>query len=179
MLEIELFALPDDTLTDISLVEFPAIEQSFLKFSKDDKTPLMFADQERHVITGAALVPDKRIYRNDYNGEYYVYFSADTIRKISEQFFNDYKNKAFTLEHGDNTNSVVIVESWIKESETDKSVALGLSAPVGTWFISAKVNSPEIWQAIKDGVYTGFSVAGTFGTEDVIAEAEKYLSSIN
>lgn len=177
MLEIELFALPDETLTDISLVEFPATEHTFLQFNKDDKKPLLFADNEKHIITGAALVPDKRIYRNDENGEYFVWFSRDTIRKISEQFFNDYKNKAFTLEHGDNTNSVVVVESWIKDSETDKSVALGLSAPVGTWFISAKVNSPEIWRAIKEGVYTGFSVAGTFGT-GIIAEAENYLASL-
>lgn len=180
MLEIELFALPDDTLTDISLVEFPAIESSFLCFAKDERPKYIFADNERHVVTGAVLIPDKRIYRNDTNGEYNVWFSRETIRQISEQFFNDFKNKSFTLEHGDNTNDIVIIESWIKDDETDKSVSLGLSAPIGTWFISAKVNSPEIWRDIKQGVYTGFSVAGTFQShiseKQIIDAAEDYIS---
>lgn len=178
---IELFALPDDTLTDISLVEFPAIESGWLCFSKDDGSArYMFADDERHIVTGAALIPDKPIYRRDLNGEYNVFFSRQTIRTISEQFFRDFKNKSFTLEHGDNTNNVVIVESWIKESEADKSVALGLTAPVGTWFISAKIDDKSLWDEIKSGRYTGFSVAGNFRTavpedERIIGEAEEYL----
>lgn len=179
MLDIELFALPDGTLTDISLVEYPAIESGFLCFSKDNETKYIFTDNEKHIVTGAVLIPDKRIYRNDGNGVYNVYFSRETIRKISEQFFNDFKNKSFTLEHSDITNDVVIVESWIKETETDKSTALGLTAPVGTWFISAKINSPQIWQDIKNGKYTGFSVAGMFTTENIIREAEELINSIS
>lgn len=180
MREIELFALPDDTLTDISLVEFPAIESNFLCFSKDDAKKYIFADAEKHIITGAVLVPNKRIYRNDNYGEYYVFFSKDTIRRISEQFFANFKNKSFTLEHFDNTNGVCVVESWIKDSDTDKSVALGLQAPIGTWFISAKVDSPEVWAGIKEGVYQGFSIAGHFLENDealIISEAEDFLKN--
>ena len=91
MTTIELFALPDDTLTDISLVEFPAIESGWLCFSKDDGSArYMFADDERHIVTGAALIPDKPIYRRDQSGEYNVFFSRQTVRTISEQFFRDF-----------------------------------------------------------------------------------------
>lgn len=178
MVDIELFALPDETITDISLVEYPAIEKNWLCFSKDKKE-YVFSSDEKHIITGAVLIPDKRIYRNDASGEYNVYFSKDTIKRISEQFFSDFKNKSFTLEHGDNTNAVVITESWIKESDIDKSVQLGLDAPIGTWFISAKVNNESLWQDIKSGKYQGFSIAGYFNTltteEQIIAEAEEWL----
>ncbi len=180
MLEFQLFALPDETLTDISLVEYPAIESNWLCFSKDTRNYALSTD-ERHIVTGAALIPDKRIYRNDGNGEYMVYFSKDTVRKVAEQFFTDFKNKSFTLEHSENTNNVVIVESWIKETDADKSVALGLNVPNGTWLISAKVNDPELWKRIKAGEFNGFSVAGSFRTmhspdEEIIAEAEEYLA---
>lgn len=181
MLEIELFALPDETLTDISLVEFPAIESNWMCFSKDKRTYILSAD-ERHVITGAALIPDKRIYRNDASGEYCVFFSKDTVRKIAEQFLSDFKNKSFTLEHGENTNSVSVVESWIKESDADKSVALGLDVPVGSWIISAKVNDEALWKRIKAGEFNGFSIAGSFSgsvdDQSVLDEAESYLAGI-
>jgi len=181
MINIELFALPDDTLTDISLVEYPAIESNWLCFSKDTKT-YTFSDGDKHIITGAVLIPDKKIYRNDNGTEYNVFFSRETIRQISEQFFNDFKNKSFTIEHGDNTNDVVIIESWIKESDTDKSVALGINVPDGTWLISAKVHNQNLWEQIKAGHFKGFSVAGTFSsitTEDqILAEAEKFINDI-
>lgn len=180
MREIELFALPDETLTDISLVEFPAIESNFLCFSKDEPKKYIFADAEKHIITGAVLIPDKRIYRNDMFGEYNVFFSKDTIRRISEQFFANFKNKSFTLDHLDNTNGVCVVESWIKDSEIDKSVELGLEAPVGTWFISAKVSNPNIWEGIKVGIYQGFSICGHFLEDDealVVEEAENFIKN--
>lgn len=159
MIEIELFAT-EEGITDISLVEYPAIESNWMCFAKDVK--MYFADDERHIITGAVLIPDKRIYRNDENGEYDVFFSKDTIRSIAEKFLQNFKNKSFTLEHTDNTNDVTMVESWIKEYDFDKSNAIGFDLPVGTWFISAKIRNENLWKAIKDGVFRGFSVAGMF-----------------
>lgn len=179
MIDIELFALNDETLTDISLVEYPAIESNWLCFSKDVKQ-YVFSDDEKHIVTGAVLIPNKRIYRNDANGEYNVYFSEATIRRISEQFFSNFKNKSFTLDHCDNTNAVTVIESWIKEGELDKSVQLGLDVPVGTWLLSAKVNSPQLWQDIKNGKYQGFSVAGFFTVkptdEMILEEAERWVN---
>ena len=183
MIEIELFPQIDETLTDISLVKYPANESIWLTFAKQNKPIYHFSSDERMVLTGAVLIPEQRIYRRDGNDEYYVYFSADTIRTISEQFLTHFKNQSFTLEHGDNTNDVSIVESWIVEdSENDKSNALGLNLPKGSWVISAKVNSPDLWQRIKvDKEFEGFSVAGMFcvnklAEEEVIEEAERVVN---
>lgn len=183
MIEIELFPQIDETLTDISLVKYPANKSVWLTFAKQNEPIYHFSSDERMVLTGAVLIPEQRIYRRDGNNEYFVYFSAQTIRTISEQFLTHFKNSAFTLEHSDGTNDVSIVESWIVEdSEKDKATALGLNLPKGSWVISAKVNSPELWQRIKiDKEFQGFSVAGMFcvselDDEKVIEEAEKIVN---
>ena len=47
----------------ISLVEEPAIEEDFIALSKHNEIKLKVVDEERRVVVGYALVPDKRIYR--------------------------------------------------------------------------------------------------------------------
>jgi hypothetical protein len=179
MLEFELFPQVDDTLTDISLVKYPAIESNFLMFSKENKMAYHFSSDEKMILTGAVLIPQQRIYRRVGDEEYYVYFSADTIRTISQQFLSNFKNSTFTLEHSDLTNEVTIVESWlVEDNKMDKSAALGMDFPKGTWVLSVKVKNPDLWNRIKSGEFQGFSVAGLFRTSDeqaVISEAEDII----
>ena len=70
----------------ISLVEHPAIEEDFIALNSKR---LEFATQseEKRILMGAALVPNKPIYRVNGEEEFYVYFSENTIRKASEMFF--------------------------------------------------------------------------------------------
>jgi hypothetical protein len=120
-------------------------------------------NQEKRLLMGAALVPDKPIYRTDGENEYYVYFSKDTVRKAMELFFkNGYQNNA-TIEHDYDVDGTTIVESWIIEDETlDKSRAYGLDLPVGTWMVSMKIDNESIWRRVKDGEFKGFSIEGYF-----------------
>ena len=48
----------------VSLVEFPAIEENFIFFGKD-KYVLAKVDQEKRILVGPALIPDKMIPRLD------------------------------------------------------------------------------------------------------------------
>lgn len=182
MIEIELFPQEYDTLTDISLVKYPATESKWLMFSAE-RPVYHFSSDEKMILTGAVLIPEQRIYRRDGNDEYYVYFSKDTIRTLSEQFLRNFKNGAFTIEHGDITNDAIITESWIVEdSEKDKSSALGLNLSAGTWVISVKISNTELWNRIKSGDFQGFSVAGLFASktpeDKVIEEAQKVLDEL-
>ena len=43
--------------------------------------------------------------------------------------------------------------------------------PEGTWFLTGKVNSDEVWAKIKSGEITGVSIDGLFKTTDVKAAA--------
>jgi hypothetical protein len=54
----------------VSVVESPAIEENWIALNKQ-LIELKSIDEEKKILMGAALVPDKQIYRNDKeNGEF-------------------------------------------------------------------------------------------------------------
>jgi len=148
----------------ISVVESPAIEEDFIALKDEQpKIELKTIDKEKRILMGAALIPNKPIYRRNGEDEYYIYFSQDTVRKASELFFiNGNQNKA-TLEHQMDVQGTSVVESWIIEGEQDKSRMYGMDLPVGTWMVSMKILNDELWENyIKTGKVKGFSIEGYF-----------------
>ena len=147
----------------ISVVMSPAIESNFIHLSKHEVV-LKEIDAEKRILMGAALIPDKQIYRrNDKTkDEYYIYFSKATIRKASELFLMNANQNNSTLEHSQKLKGMSVVESWIIEGENDKSKNYGFDLPQGTWMISMKVNNDEIWNKVKLGEVKGFSIEGYF-----------------
>ena len=147
----------------ISIVESPAIEEDFIALKEEERVELKTIDEDKRVLLGAALIPNKPIYRKSGEDEYYIYFSQDTVRKASELFFiNGNQNKA-TLEHQMDITGLSVVESWIIEGEQDKSKMYGMDLPVGTWMVSMKVHNDEIWENyVKNGKVKGFSIEGFF-----------------
>lgn len=158
----------------VSLVEDPAIESNFIALSKQKSSIKL--ENEKRLLIGAALVPNKPIYRNVNGNEFYISFDETTIEKLAQDFLaNDYQHN-ITVDHQEDANDIVIVESWIKTSENDKSVSYGLNEPIGTWFIGMKVNNDEIWQRIKDGFYKGFSIEAVVGLDELINNNNLQLS---
>ena len=147
----------------ISIVENPAIEEDFIYLSKS-KVVLQSIDVEKRLLMGAALVPDKKILRRNADGEYYIFFSKDTVRRASELFLMNGNQSKSTLEHEVDVQGLTVVESWIiEDSINDKSKKYGLSLPIGTWMVSVKVNNDEIWNDyVKTGAVKGFSIEGFF-----------------
>ena len=111
---------------------------------------------------GAALIPNKPIFRKRNETMFYVYFSKDTVRRASELFFQNSNQNNATLEHQMSVNGLTVVESWIVEdTKMDKSAKYGLEMPEGTWMISMKVENDEIWNDyVKTGKVKGFSIEG-------------------
>lgn len=147
----------------ISVVESPAIEEDFVALKEEARVELKTIDKEKRILMGAALIPNKPIYRRNGEDEYYIYFSQDTVRKASELFFiNGNQNKA-TLEHQMDVQGTSVVESWIIEGEQDKSRMYGMELPVGTWMVSMKILNDELWEGyVKSGKVKGFSIEGYF-----------------
>ena len=148
----------------ISIVDKPAIEENFIALKEQTKVNLAEIDKEKRILMGAALIPNKNIYRTDGEDEYYIYFSDDTVRKASELFLMRGNQNKSTLEHEAELNGLTVVESWIIEDEVhDKSRKYGLDMPVGTWMVSMKVNNDEVWENyVKTGLVKGFSIEGYF-----------------
>lgn len=172
-------AQSDSEVSAIAFVDKPAIEKNFLAF-KDVK--LDFAvDSERQIVSGPAMVPEIPIYRRDGNGEYNVFFSKDTVEKIALKFFKKDYQKNLNLFHDPSLSldGVTIFESFISDKSRGVAPMKGFEdLPDGSWFISAKVENPQVWQQIKSGAVKGFSVEGIFSymkkpksLEDSIYEA--------
>ena len=168
-----------DGIHAISLVEEPAIESNFVFFDKE-KVQFAAVNDEKRLLMGPILIPDKQILRIDGEGmPYHVFFKPETIKRLSEMYLEKKYTDKSTLEHDKKITGVNLVESWIVESRTkDKSAMYGLSVPVGTWMGTFKVNNDDIWENyVKTGEVKGFSIEGLFGHNLVAATKEKdYLN---
>ena len=190
IIELILDEEQDDIGVDaISIVENPAIESDFVAL-KNQEIKLAEVDKEKKILMGALLIPNKPIYRNGGEGEYYIYFSKDTIVKASQMFLQNGKQSNSTLEHNQALNGLTLVESWIVEDKAkDKTALYGLDVPVGTWMGSVKVNNEDVWnEYVKTNKVKGFSIEGYFADkmeapkdktlEDLMSEDDILLNKI-
>ncbi len=154
----------------VSVVKSPAIEENFVALNKHE-IALKEVNEEKRLLMGAALIPNKQIYRHNGKEEYHIFLSEKTVRQASEVFLMRSNQNNATYEHKDKLTGMSVVESWIIEDEkTDKSRLYGFDLPKGTWMISMKVNNEDVWKDVKEGKVKGFSIEGYF--------ADKYEMSL-
>jgi len=145
----------------ISLVSDPAMESDFVALSTDVKMAVV--DDEKKILMGVALIPDKLIPRMGKDGAFNVFFSKETVRKAALMFFKNGNQSESTLEHSIELNNNTVFESWIKEDEVhDKSVKFGIQAPLGTWLITMKIDDNDVYEMAKKNLINGFSIEGAF-----------------
>jgi hypothetical protein len=157
-------------------------ESKINTFEKEKMSKQKFqTDDEKRIVLGPAMIPDLKIFRKDALGNpYYVYFSSDTIKMIAEKYMrNKYIDNNDEMHNGKAVSDVYVVESWIKESENDKSTDFGYGdLPVGTWFVSMKVKNDETWKKVKEGALNGFSVSGFFEEVASFCREEMFLQQV-
>ena len=160
----------------ISLVDEPAIEEDFVALAKQKEEQVFLESNEKHMIYGAVLVPDKDIYRYNGQEEYYISFTKESIEKMAQEYMKEYRQREVTLDHEEYATEICLVETWLKsDMNKDKSVALGLNPnlPIGTWFAGMKVNNIDTWERIKNGELKGFSVESMVSLEDFAKQEVK------
>ena len=161
----------------ISLVDEPAIEENFVALSAHE-IELKVVDEERRIVVGFALVPDKKIYRRQKVGEevkeFNIYFSKETVAKTAELFMKKLNLDKFTVDHAKQVDGVSVIESWVVEdSKNDKSNLYKLDPQGGEWVVMAKIYNDQVWNEVKDGKYKGFSIEGMFdGFEQLQSKKE-------
>ena len=168
-----------DEVFAISLVEDPAIESNFVWFDKE-KVQFEKIDNEKRLVVGPVLIPNKKILRIDAMGQpYEVFFKPETIEKLAQGYLKKGYQAKSTLEHEKKISGVTLVESWIKTSKLDKSNSYGLNLPVGSWVGMFKVDNDDIWKDyVKNGEVKGFSIEGLFSHDLVQAGKEDVLDNI-
>ena len=165
----------------ISLVFSPAIMENFIFLNKAEKFTFAQVDEEKRLLIGPALIPNKTIPRfdQDKGEEYEVYFSEETVAQAAELFLKEKRTDSYTVEHKEGVNGLTIFESWIvQDTKKDKAALYGFEMPVGTWMVSVKVYNDEVWKQVKAGDYRGFSIEGWFVDRLVHMQADLTLEEI-
>lgn len=161
-----------DELDKVSLVDKPAIERNFFKFSDEKNNARMSlnfdihrVDDEQHIVSGALLIPDQPIYRHGDGEPFNVVFPRESIKLLSERFFKNRNTHNVNVEHSTDVDGVYMVESFIVDSTKGLSPSIeGEQYPNGTWFGSYKVENAQLWEEIKSGKYNGFSIEANVNT---------------
>ena len=153
----------EDGVNIISLVEFPAVERNFIQLSKEVKLSL---NEDKRELLGVALIPDFPIYRRDEQGEYYITFNAESIRKIAIDFYKKLNVNMADVEHShDMENGITYFQSLIIDKGQGICPTAFKDLPDGTWLVGCKVDNDEVWEAVKSGEVKGFSIDGYFHAE--------------
>jgi len=187
MEKIEVFELVIDTddesgVTAIALVDQPAIESNWMAFSKQSEYKFNVKDEEKRIIEGYFMVADLLIPRIGENGEkFFVKFSAKTIEQIREKQSRLGLNNNFNLMHDPRqiAEGVYMLDNLIIDNERGKVAPKEFEkVPNGSLWGSAKVDNDEIWNSIKAGEFSGFSVEGMFKQLEPVTMDEDLINKI-
>ena len=164
----------------ISVVGSPAMESQFIMLSEEKKVSFAKIDNEKQILLGVAMIPEKKIYRvdPDTNEEFNVFFSKETIKRASELYLKKGNQSNANLEHSKIALSGTIVESWIVEdTQKDKTALYGIDAPVGSWVVAMKIEDKDQWKLCKENG-TGFSIEGMFNEKVILNKVDMDLKQL-
>ena len=128
----------------------------------DDESKLLnFQDNDKQIVYSVAMRPNMLIPRKDINGEpAMVFYTEETIADLQQNFFKKNYHNGSTINHdGKVREDLYIFESWIvQDPEKDKATLLGMQVQKGDWVTAQKIENAEVWQDVKSGKLTGFSI---------------------
>lgn len=146
------------------------------------------SNEDKRIISGPLMIAEKPIYRNDENGEYYIKFSAETIKQIAIKYAKKGFQNNVNLMHdsGKVVSGLTLFESFISDTERGIMPMQGFEDVAnGSWFGSFYVENDEVWNDVKAGKFKGFSVEGLFKYKPTQTEmtaemaADEILSILN
>lgn len=105
---------------------------------------------EQRFVLGVVMEPDAEDSQGDVTSE-------DEIRQAAHTFMAKYRTRG--LMHRANLGErVFIVESYIAPADLTFN---GVKVRKGTWLMAWRIEDDQIWEGVKSGQYTGFSIGGT------------------
>lgn len=153
----------EDGMFCISLVDYPAVECDFLKYAKTQKTKTeaMFsvADESERLVHGVIMRANYPIYRREGDFEYFVVFTREMIREMSEKYLTDGFANSVDIQHdGILIDGVHLTQWYIKDSAKGLAPKGFEDIEEGSLFGEFKVHNDEVWERVKAGELRGFSI---------------------
>ena len=161
----------DTGMFRISLVDDPAVQSNFQAFDAQRRIRMYaISDEAQRLVLGVVMRADFPIYRRDENGEYYIIYKPEEIRKMAEKYLLEGRQNAVNLMHkaGTDTDGVQMVQYFIKGKGLAPEGFDEISD--GSLFAEFHIVNDEIWDAVKAGTYKGFSLEGVF---EMVPEQDK------
>lgn len=145
----------------------PAHGKPYFAFNKDAKIQYFF-NEEKRIVTGVMISANTPIYRSE--PDRFVLFRAETIKAIRSKFhknkFNDNVNEEHNFDR--KIEGVRMISSYIVSNPNhipNQFKAMNLQN--GTWIASYKIDNPTVWNKIKRGEFSGYSVEGYFDHKEI------------
>lgn len=153
----------------LSVVDNPAMQDMWIALNEHpQKIEFSTINEEKRLLLGAALIPNKKIYRNIDGNEFYVTFSEQTIEKLAHSFIKNGKQNNSSLNHEVKLEGMSVVEAWtVTDPNNDKSNTYGKTYEKGTWVTMMKVDNDEVWQKVKQGEIKGFSIDAVLALKEL------------
>ena len=155
-------------LKTVSLVSDPAIQINWIKFNKQSEIKLAIQNEDKRIIFTPVLIPNQLIYRNIAGEEFNLMFDKETIEQVAQKWVKDNLSSTVDIEHSSKLiEGVTFFESVLLNNERFATAKGFEGLPEGTWFLTGKVESDEVWSKVKSGEVNGVSIDGLFKTTEV------------
>jgi hypothetical protein len=155
-------------LKTVSLVSDPAIQINWIKFNKQSEIKLAIQNEDKRIIFTPVLIPNQLIYRNIAGEEFNLMFDRETIELVEQKWVKDNLSSTVDIEHSSKLiEGVTFFESVLLNNERFATAKGFEGLPEGTWFLTGKVESDEVWSKVKSGEINGVSIDGLFKTAEV------------
>lgn len=150
----------------ISLVDVPAVMTDFLSFEAVRRMQMYSVlDDEKRLVYGVVMRANFPILRRKPRiGECYIVFKPDTIRRMAEKYLAESRQNDVNVMHTTDVDGVQMVQWFIKDTARGINPDPEAFPDVadGSLFAEFHILNDDVWRAVKDGTYRGFSLEGVF-----------------
>lgn len=167
-------SLPEDTyipIYDLALVPRSFTERCYPTESKKEiaiepvfsKTvsPIFISKADEQIISGIVYEPDEFDVQGDKASAEEIRKAAYNFMEHSQRFGHNHNGDTITWAFAENPNCQVL-ESFIAPVDYEIECADGRveSVKKGSWVLVSRVKSADLWDRVKKGEITGYSMSG-------------------
>lgn len=167
----------------VAICDNPAIQSGFQAFG-EEKQILKYSvqDEEQRIVLGCLMRNSYPIYRRNADGfEYFIVYTSDTIEQMASKWLASQNVNNINLNHQEGTDQdgIYLMQAFIKDSSKGIDPVGFQDIEDGSLFAQYKILNDDVWSAIKEGTYVGFSLEGMFGVEPMEEEFSKQEENNN
>jgi hypothetical protein len=128
---------------------WPSISERGEERETFEKFVPIFKSKDERIVCGIVYEPDTEDAQGDSA-------SAEEIEKAANEFMENIQK--FKVNHKGKSAKIKVLQSYIAPQDLEIG---GQSIKKGSWVLSVRILDDDIWEEVKSGELTGFSMAGT------------------